>query len=54
LIYFSFVRAFNKKGAYDPIDDERIEDIEFWTTDETNFTHILDSNEIETFLYNEE
>jgi len=54
LIYFSFVRAFNKKGAYDPIDYERIEDIEFWITDETDSTPILDSNEIEAFLYNEE
>ncbi|CAJ2646347.1 uncharacterized protein LOC123904170 [Trifolium pratense] len=48
-------RAFNKMGAYDPIDYERIDDIEFWIMDEdTNSTPILDSNEIESMLYNEE
>ncbi|GAU50474.1 hypothetical protein TSUD_282520 [Trifolium subterraneum] len=48
-------RAFNKKGAYDSIDYERIYDIEFWITDEdTNSTPILDANEIESMLYNEE
>jgi hypothetical protein len=36
------------------IDYERIQDIEFWIPSETNSTPILDSNEIETFLYNEE
>ncbi|GAU34631.1 hypothetical protein TSUD_394220 [Trifolium subterraneum] len=48
-------RAFNKKGAYDPIDYERIDDIEFWITDEdTNSTPILDADEIENMLYNKE
>jgi hypothetical protein len=51
----SFVRAFNKNGAYDPIDYERIDDIEFWIMEEdTNSTPILDADEIESMLYNEE
>ncbi|KAK2426995.1 hypothetical protein QL285_025609 [Trifolium repens] len=48
-------RAFNKNGAYDPIDYERINDIEFWIMEEdTNSTPILDADEIESMLYNEE
>jgi hypothetical protein len=51
----SFVRVFNKNGTYDPIDYERIDDIEFWIMEEdTNSTPILDANEIESMLYNEE
>ncbi|PNX68023.1 hypothetical protein L195_g055942, partial [Trifolium pratense] len=45
--------AFSKKGAYDPIDYERIDDIEFWIMEEDT-TPILDSNEIESMFYNEE
>ncbi|WJX65243.1 hypothetical protein P8452_49925 [Trifolium repens] len=48
-------RVFNKNGTYDPIDYERIDDIEFWIMEEdTNSTPILDANEIESMLYNEE
>ncbi|KAK2403589.1 hAT dimerization domain-containing protein / transposase protein [Trifolium repens] len=48
-------RAFNKNGTYDPMDYERIDDIEFWIMEEdTNSTPILDTNEIESVLYNEE
>jgi hypothetical protein len=51
----SLVRAFNKNGTYDPMDYERIDDIEFWIMEEdTNSTPILDTNEIESVLYNEE
>ncbi|KAK2370307.1 hypothetical protein QL285_083366 [Trifolium repens] len=48
-------KVFNKNGTYDPIDYERIDDIEFWIMEEdTNSTPILDANEIESMLYNEE
>lgn len=49
-------RAFNKNRAYDPIDYESIDDIEFWIMEEehTSATPILDYKEIESLLYNEE
>lgn len=49
------VRVFNKSRAYDPIDYESINDIEFWIMEkETSTTPILDYTEMENILYNED
>ncbi|XP_058757670.1 uncharacterized protein LOC131630946 isoform X2 [Vicia villosa] len=45
-------RVFNKNRAYDPIDYESIDDIEFWIMEEdANTIPILDTNEMENILY---
>ena len=52
-MWLSFFRAFNKNRAYDPIDYESIDNIEYWIMEEDN-SPILDYDDIENMLYNEE
>lgn len=49
-------RVLNKNWAYDPIEYESIDDIEFWIMEEDiNTIHILDYNEIKkNIIFNEE
>ena len=49
---FFFVKFYNKKRTYDPIDDAYIDEIDFWIVDEDQPTE-LDVKELENLLYEE-
>ena len=49
---FFFVKFYNKKRTYDPIDDAYIDETDFWIVDEDQPAE-LDVEELKNLLYEE-